>query len=48
MFTKLLCLMIILLIGSSCVSRTTYKKNIEGGGSVTGDSKLVWFWNEDF
>ena len=48
MFKKLFSLMVLLILCSSCVSRTTYKTNVEDGSKSDGESKLVWFWNDDF
>ncbi len=52
MFRKLVCLITVLLLCSSCVSRTTYKepglKGDASSGKNKGESKIVWFWDKDF
>ena len=52
MFRKLVYLIVVLLLCSSCVSRTTYKEpglkgNTESGKNA-GETKIVWFWDKDF
>ncbi|MBC8207347.1 MAG: hypothetical protein ISR85_04400 [Kiritimatiellales bacterium] len=49
MIKKLFFIAVILLLCSSCVSRTTY----EGGAKtdteeIIDDKELIWFWDEDF
>jgi hypothetical protein len=53
MLKKLLYLTSVLLLCSSCVSRTTIKEpGLKGGGNASGkansETKLVWFWDKDF
>ena len=51
MFKKLFYLMAVLLLCSSCVSRTTYKeKGLKGESSSkpVGETKIIWFWDKDF
>ena len=52
MFKKLLYLIALLMLCSSCVSRTTYKepglKGDTASGKGKGETKLIWFWDKDF
>ena len=52
MFKKLFYLIAILLLCSSCVSRTTIKepglKGDNASGKANSETKLVWFWDKDF
>jgi hypothetical protein len=50
-FKKLFYLIILLLLCSSCVSRTINKEpGLTGGNEAKGqyETKLVWFWDKDF
>ena len=52
MFRKLFYLVAVLLLCSSCVSRTTIKepglKGDNAAGKANSTTKLVWFWDKDF
>jgi hypothetical protein len=52
MLRKLFYLIVVLLLCSSCVSRTTYKepglKGNTASGKNAGETKIVWFWDKDF
>jgi hypothetical protein len=50
MLKKLLYLTAVLLLCSSCVSRTTIKEpGLKGtSGKASSETKLVWFWDKDF
>ena len=52
MFRKFFYLITVLLLCSSCVSRTTTKEPGLKGDNATGkansQTKLVWFWDKDF
>jgi hypothetical protein len=52
MVKKLLYLTAVLLLCSSCVSRTTVKepglRGRNASGKVNSETKLVWFWDKDF
>jgi hypothetical protein len=52
MFRKLIYPIIVLLLCSSCVSRTTYKepglKGAATGGKNAGETKIIWIWDKDF
>jgi len=52
MIKKFIFAVFLLLLCSSCVSRTIIKNpDLEGGGASDpniGKTKLVWFWQDDF
>jgi len=52
MFRKFFYLVTVLLLCSSCVSRTTIKEpGLKGGnaeGKANSETKLVWFWDKNF
>lgn len=52
MAKKMFCLTAVLLLCSSCVSRTTIKepglKGSQAAGKVNSETKIVWFWDKDF
>jgi len=51
MIKKLFYLIPVLLLCSSCVSRTTLKEQgLKGGGAgkSVSETKTVWFWDKDF
>ena len=49
MVKNLLFTVVLLLLCSSCVSRTTYEGNGMNGSKKTIDNKeLIWFWDKDF
>jgi hypothetical protein len=52
MVKKLFYLTAVLLLCSSCVSRTTIKepglKGSNAAGKANSETKLVWFWDKDF
>jgi len=51
MFKKLFYLITVLLLCSSCVSRTTIKEpGLKGStaGKSNSETKIVWFWDKDF
>ena len=52
MIKKLFYLIAVLLLCSSCVSRTTIKEPGLKGGNASGkpasETKLIWFWDKDF
>jgi len=51
MLRKLFYLIVVLLLCSSCVSRTTIKEpGLKGdaSGKGIGETKIVWFWDKDF
>lgn len=48
MVKKVLLLIGLLLLCSSCVSRTTYQSNdLDGSSKVIEKKELIWFWNQD-
>jgi len=49
MFKKLFYLTVVLLLCSSCVSRTTIKEpGLKDAGKSNSETKLIWFWDKDF
>lgn len=48
MFKKLLFLVSILILCSSCVSRTTIKEPGLKGKKANSETRIVWFWDKDF
>lgn len=51
MVKKFIFAAVLLLLCSSCVSRTTIKEpGLKGSGSAgsIGETKLIWFWDKDF
>ncbi len=48
MLKKLFYLSVLLLLCSSCVSRTTLKEPGLKGEASKSETKLVWFWDKDF
>lgn len=51
MIKKLIAAAVLLLLCSSCVSRTVIKDpGLQGTGSPAskGETHLVWFWDKDF
>jgi hypothetical protein len=52
MFRKLFYLATVLLLCSSCVSRTTYKESGLKAGNPAGkpaaEKQLIWFWQDEF
>jgi len=52
MLRKLVYLIVVLLLCSSCVSRTTYKepglKGNTASGKNAGETKIIWIWDKDF
>lgn len=48
MIKNLVYLATVLLICSSCVSRTTYKESSMKGGQKMEETRTVWFWDKDF
>ncbi|MFA6172702.1 MAG: hypothetical protein WC334_11535 [Kiritimatiellales bacterium] len=52
MLKNIFCLITVLLLCCSCVSRTTIKepglKGDNAAGKVNSEKKLVWFWDKDF
>lgn len=51
MIKKLIVAAVLLLLCSSCVSRTVFKESgLQGAGSsaTKGETHLVWFWDKDF
>ncbi len=48
MFRKLFYLMTVLLLCTSCVSRTTIKEPGLKGAAGKSETKLIWFWDKDY
>jgi hypothetical protein len=48
MLKKLLYLIALLLLCTSCVSRTTIKEPGLKGEASKSETKLIWFWDKDF
>ena len=52
MIHKLFCLIAVLLLCSSCVSRTLTKepglKGADAVGKANTTTEIVWFWDKDF
>jgi hypothetical protein len=49
MIKKLILTAVLLLLCSSCVSRTTIKESgLNGKAAGNSETKLVWFWDKDF
>jgi len=48
MLKKLFYLSVLLLLCSSCVSRTTIKEPGLKGEASKSETKLIWFWDKDF
>ncbi len=50
MLKKLLFLTVVLMLCSSCVSRTTIKEPglKDAGNKSNSETKLIWFWDKDF
>lgn len=46
---KIILVLSLLLLCSSCVSRTTYEGGVQNDSQETIDSKeLIWFWDDNF
>lgn len=48
MLKKLFYLSVLLLLCSSCVSRTTIKEPGLKGEASKSETKLIWIWDKDF
>jgi hypothetical protein len=51
MIKKFIFASVLLLLCSSCVSRTIVKEpGLKGAGSAAskGETKIIWFWDKDF
>ena len=49
MVKQLFFTVVLLLLCSSCVSRTTYEGNsMDGSKQPIHDKKLIWFWQDDY
>lgn len=52
MLKKLVFAAVMLMLFSSCVSRTTIKepglKGANASGKANSETKVIWFWDKDF
>jgi hypothetical protein len=52
MLKNLFYLTVVILLCSSCVSRTTYKQSSLKGSNPSGkpvaEKKLIWIWDKDY